>query len=330
MPSAWRALRRRILTPSSTNANLDVRGFHEKDAAARELLETVGRTFLQGYAAAAEARTPDDPVRRLEQIPRQYRGFAYEGAGMGFAVRDGLPFGRGGRTVRFVEGPAKTHNYMIYVGAGWAMARVPRFRWSRLELGDPLLRWLALDGYGFHQTYFHTDKYVRRQYREANFPWPAHGASWYVDRAIDQGIGRAMWFVGGTDPQVVADLLDSFPQERRRDLYAGVGLAATYAGGSNETELQALRSRAGDCLPNLAQGSAFAATARVEAGLAIDHTTLATRVFCDMTPEEATALCGRTRPAPTPEVPGQPGIPSFEVWRRRITAAFVTDAEITT
>ncbi len=33
---------------------------------------------------------PDDAEERLEKIPRQFRGFAYEGAGMGFAVRDAL------------------------------------------------------------------------------------------------------------------------------------------------------------------------------------------------------------------------------------------------
>lgn len=328
MSSTWRALRRRILTPGMSNADLSVRGFHVKNAAAKELLETVGRSFLRGYSYAAEARTPDEAEQRLEQIPRQFRGFAYEGAGMGFAVRDALPFGRGRRNERFIAGAGSVHSYMIYVGAGWAMARVPRFTWPRIELGDPVLRWLALDGYGFHQAYFHTRKYVHEQYREPNLPWPAHGAAWYTDRAVDQGIGRAMWFVGGTDPRVVADLIDAFPAERRPDLYAGAGLAATYAGGGDESELRLFRTRAGRHLPNVAQGSAFAATARVEADLALEHTAVATRVFCGMTPAEATRLCGQTRPAPVAELPESPGVPAFEVWRQRIAEAFVTDTEL--
>lgn len=324
----WGAVRRRILTPSASNADLEVRGFNAKSPAARELLETVGRSFLDGYARAAEARTADEPERHLERLPRQFRGFAYEGAGMGFAVRDALPFGRGGRTIRFLEGPGAPHSYMVYVGAGWALARVPRFTWPKLELGDDLLRWLMLDGYGFHQAYFHTQKYVHEQYREPNFPWDAKGSTWYLDHAIDQGIGRAMWFVGGSDPRVVADMFAKFPAERRPDLWAGAGLASTYAGGGDEGELRTFRSLAGPYLPNLAQGSAFAATARVESGLVVDHTALATRVLCGMTPDEATQLCGQTRPAATAEVPGQPGIPSFEVWRTRIASAFVTDTEL--
>jgi len=328
MSSMWRTLRRRILTPGMANADLSVRGFHVKNAAAKELLETVGRSFLRGYSYAAEARVPDEAEERLEKIPRQFRGFAYEGAGMGFAVRDALPFGRGDRNKRFIGGAGSVHDYMIYVGAGWAMARVPRFTWSRIELGDPVLRWLALDGYGFHQAYFHTQKYVHDQYREPNLPWPAHGASWYTDHVVDQGIGRAMWFVGGSDPRVVADMIDAFPEERRADLYAGTGLAATYAGGGDEGELRLLKARAGRYLPNLAQGSAFAATARVEADLAIEHTAVASRIICEMTPEQATRLCAETRPDSVTEVPGHPGVPSFEVWRQRIAAAFVTDTEL--
>lgn len=328
MPSTLGALRRRLLTPDTSETKLSVRGFHEKTPESRDLLETVGRSFLEGYAFAAEAGTTEEAEWQLEQIPRAWRGFAYEGAGMGFAVRDALPFGRGGRTVRFLGGRARDHSYMVYVGTGWAMARVPRFRWPKVELGDPLLRWLALDGYGFHQAYFHTDKYIYQQYVEKNFPWPSHGATWCVDKVIDQGIGRATWFIGGTDPTVVANIFDSFPESRRADLYAGAGLAATYAGGGDADELREFQRRAGEYLPNLAQGSAFAASARVEAGTTVEHTGVATRILCDMTPEEATRLCADVRPAALVEVPEHPGIPTYELWRRRVTAVFAADAEV--
>ena len=59
MGSGWRALRRRILTPNSSAASLDVRGFHKKSPEAAQLLEKIGVIFLTGYAYAAEARTPD-------------------------------------------------------------------------------------------------------------------------------------------------------------------------------------------------------------------------------------------------------------------------------
>ena len=321
MASRYQRLRRRVLTPSTSQTSLAKRGFYVKSPEARERLETVGEMFLIGYAHAAEANSADEAVANLEQMPRDYRGFAYEGAGMGFAMRDGLPLGGTDHVAEFLRGRGSEHIYMVYVGVGWALARLPRFRWAKVTAAvpDPLLRWLVLDGYGFHQAYFKTEKYVHKQYREPGFPWPADGPRWYSDHAIDQGIGRAMWFIGGTDPDRVADMIDAFPESRRADLYSGTGLAATYAGAVDEGELITLRRRAGKYLPQLAQASAFAATARVETGLVTAHTELATRILCDATPEQATQISHESRPVPPVDL----DLPAFELWRRRISAGLV-------
>lgn len=329
MASRWRALRRRLLTPSIATTKLEARGFHDKDQAARQLLETVGETFLTGYGFAAEARTTDEIADRLDDVPAQYRGFAYEGAAMGFAVRDALPMGGMGKFARFLAGPADAHIYMAYVGLGWAMARTPRFRWPKRDATDPLLRWLVLDGYGFHQAYFRTDRYVHEHFRDPRFPWPTGGPAHeraYANRAIDQGIGRAMWFVGGTDADLVATLIDKFAESRRPDLYSGAGLAATYAGGADATELEVFLRRAGEHWPQVAQGSAFAAEARVRAGLVVSHTHDATRVFCRMSPAEAARITHDMRP-------GQPiegEVPAFEVWRQRVAEKFASHGGVGT
>lgn len=315
----FRALRRRILTPNLSATKLEVRGFHEKDAASKQLLETVGATFLTGYGAAVEARTTARCEQRLEQVPPQFRGFAYEGAAMGYAVLDGLPVGGSDHVSAFLAGRGSQHAYMAYIGVGWAMARLPRFRWSRITVADPLMRWLVLDGFGFHQAYFKTDKYITGQYQEPEFPWPAEGQQWYANHAIDQGIGRALWFVGGTDAELVASLIEKFPQSRQPDLWSGAGLAATYAGGSGEDELLAFADRAGRYRPQVAQGSAFAATARVEAGLVTAHTDLATQVFWGLTPEQASAVSIDQRP----EGPTSDDLPAYELWRQRVASAFV-------
>ncbi|WP_412543684.1 DUF1702 family protein [Longispora sp. K20-0274] len=318
--SVYRALRRRVLTPSMSETKLDVRGFHVKSPEARDLLETVGRSFLTGYAYAAEAKEAVDAEERLEDIPRRFKGFAYEGAAMGFAIREGLPIGGRGLTADFLAGRGDDHIYMVYVGVGWAMARLPRFRWTTLYAPDPLLKWLILDGYGFHQAYFKTDKYVHQQYQEAGFPWPADGDQWYANRVIDQGIGRAMWFVGGTDAALVTKMFDKFPAERRGDLYSGAGLAATYAGGADETELRAFWDYAEGYRPQVAQGSAFAAGARVRADLVVPHNDVATRVFCGMTPQEAKEVTDDA----LVDLPVDGEVPSWEVWRQRIASRFVS------
>jgi hypothetical protein len=319
-----RALRRRVLTPNPSAALMAERGFHVKSPEGKELLETIGQTFLTGYAYAAEAKAPADAEERLEQIPTRFRGFAYEGAGMAYAIRDGLPIGGSKHFAGFLEGRAANHEYMAWIGLGWALARLPRFRWSRFVVEDPLMRWLVLDGYGFHQAYFKTDKYVHRQYREPDFPWPGGPLGWYADRAIDQGIGRALWFVGGTDPELVAELIGRFGEDRRPDLYAGAGLAATYAGGVDEGELRRFWKLAEKYRSEVRQGAAFAATARSEAGLMVPHTVLALKMFCGLAPEDAERLCREARPRQAPEG----DIPAFEVWRRRIAEAIASPAQV--
>jgi hypothetical protein len=327
LTTSWRAVRRRILTPGIAETSIEKRGFHAKSPAAKERLETVGKTFLVGYGEAMEARTPADAVAALEQVPDWLRGFAYEGAGMGFAVLDGLPFGRSDHVRRFLADPiAAEYQYLVYVGIGWAMARLPRFRWPKPESLDPALVPLVLDGYGFHQAYFHTDRYARGRYRDPGFPWPGGEHGWYANNAIDQGIGRAAWFICGTDPDRVADLIGTFAPERRGDLYAGAGLAAVYAGGVEEEELQNLRHRAGDHAGDLAQGAAFAADARVRAGIVPAHSALATEVLCGATPEEAARLTRDSRPAATAGGP----LPAYEVWRRQTAAQLVSLGGINT
>ncbi|NUT50670.1 MAG: DUF1702 family protein [Saccharothrix sp.] len=316
----YRSLRRRVLTPAMSETKPSVRGFHEKTPESTDLLETVGRMFLTGYGYAAEARRPLDVEPLLEELPVRFRGFAYEGAAMGFAVRDGLPFGSRRSVLEFLTGRARDHDYMVYVGVGWALARVPRFRWRAVtaNVTDDLISWLVHDGFGFHQAYFHPDEYVHKHYREPSFPWPGGRHQWYADHAIDQGIGRALWFVAGTDAEVAANLIDKYPAERHSDLYSGAGLAATYAGGVERRELELFWDRAGEHRPVVAQASAFAAIARVRAGLAVPHNELATRVFCGMSVAEAAEVTVRNRP----DGPVDGDVPAYEVWRRRIADEF--------
>ncbi|TDQ00324.1 DUF1702 family protein [Labedaea rhizosphaerae] len=320
MTSFLRAARRKLLTPSTSQTLLSVRGFHVKDEQSRDLLQSIGGYFLEGYGYAAESAKGRHAEVGLERVPPRFRGFAYEGAAMGFAMVDGF-FG-GHRLSQYLDGRAQDHIYMAYVGIGWAMARLPRLRWPRLDF-DPLLRWLVLDGYGFHQAYFRTPRYIGERYREPRFPWPGDDPGGYAGRAIDQGIGRALWFVAGTDPAVVTTEIGRFPESRRADLFAGTGLAATYAGGAGEAELRELRRLAKPYRRELAQGSAFAAEAARRAGIDATHAELGTRVFCDATVAEAAKVVINTMPdAHAAATLGDP--PAYEVWRRRIADEFVS------
>jgi len=319
MSGQWRALRRRLLTPDLSEASFDKRGFRAHDLASQTQLETVGRTFLAGFGFAAEATGPAHAQRLLDTVDKPLRGFAYEGAAMCFAILDAIGL-RGGRIREFLAGGGRQHVYMVHVGMGWALARLPRPLWRRALPADPLLGWLALDGYGFHQAYFHTERYVRRQYQDPSFAWPLDARQAAAHRVIDQGIGRALWFVEGADVDRLATTIEGFAPARHADLFAGAGLAATYAGGVGRTELESLRRRAGRYVPQLAQGSAFGAEARLLAGLTTSHTALATDVLCGMTPQRAAAVTDAARIDLTDGGPA----PDYEIWRQRIATQFAS------
>ncbi len=74
------------------------------------------------------------------------------------------------------------------------------------------------------------------------------------------------------DPERIAHTVGSFPQDRRPHLWSGVGLAACYAGGASDAELDRLRAHAGPYWHHLAQGAAFAAEARRRGGHVPEHT----------------------------------------------------------
>jgi hypothetical protein len=252
-------------------------------------------------------------------VEHAFKGFAYEGCAMALAIRDGLLPARRHWVRDLLAGRGADHVYMAYIGVGWAMARLPRMRRRAIRPRHPLLRWLALDGYGFHQAYFRTRRYVREHYREEQFPWRADDPGGYAGHAIDQGIGRALWFIGGTDPATVVAEVGRFPQDRRADLFAGVGLAATYAGGATEAELRELGRLAEPYQRDLAQGSALAAR---HAGIDATHAEAGTRVFCDATVAEAAKVVVNTMPSASASArSGNP--PAYEVWRRRIADEFV-------
>ena len=214
----------------------------------------------------------------------------------------------------FIEGPGSPHIYMLHVGIGWALARLPVPLSFALRRLDPLLRWLAVDGYGFHQGYFHWRRYI------ANCSPPRLRG--YAARAFDQGLGRSMWFVLGADVSRVSNGIARFPLHRHGDLWSGVGLAATYAGGIDIANLQSLRAAAGQHSPQLAQGGAFAAKARLRAGNATPYTESASQALCGLSVEDAASVTDAALVGLT----SSPDLPTYEVWRKRIQIRFGSQA----
>jgi hypothetical protein len=293
------------LTPDE--ALFSVRGFHDGAPAARRVLERHGASFIAGFNAALSARDTDDLGDRLALTPVAERGFAYEGAAMASALLDRVSLGSGSRLERLLAGPGRPHVYIVHVGAGWALARLRVLSHTCPRALDPLLRWLAFDGYGFHQGFFHPEPFVGDKATDGRL-------SGYELRAFDQGLGRSLWFVHCADVERVADTIAAFPPHRRGDLWSGLGLAATYTTAAGAAELVRLRELAGDARPHVAQGAAFAAVTRHRAGNVVAHTQVAAELLCgrgvaqvaEMVKQAGVGLCA------------DPDGRGYEQWRTRL------------
>jgi len=306
--AAWR---RRLFGLQAVETNYVRRGFRGATAEVQARLEQIGAAFLGGYHAALERDTPTELATTLNAVETELHGFAFEGAAMGLALLDFLTPWRRTRISEFLRGAGHAHAYMVHVGAGWAWARLPvnvRRAGQRL---DPMLGWLAFDGWGFHEGFFHWPKYIAGQ------PPPGK-LKGFERRVFDQGFGRSLWFVNGGNIELIAQTIAIFPPDRRSDLWSGIGLAATYAGIISETSLDKLREKSGSFQPWLAQGAAFAAKARQRAGNLTDYTSAATMILCGLSASEAARLTDET----LENLPADSGAPAYEIWRCRIQDHF--------
>ncbi|WP_370943937.1 DUF1702 family protein [Amycolatopsis sp. cg5] len=325
MPKLLGVLRKRIFAPSLASVGFAGRGFAVTPTAATARLETIPQAVVTGFEWGIEGPELWEIERRLDMVEPLLRGFAYEGATMAATLLDVMPGRKRDRTAKLLEGPGRQHVFLAYIGIGFAMARLPRVLWKKVlpELTDvpyhPTMSWLAVDGYGFDRAYFDTKRWVDEQRVEAPYPWA--GAPEYFQRAVDQGIGRALWFINGADDRAVADAVNRFPAERRPDLWAGVGLAATFAGGCDELGLARLRESSGEHHDELALGVVFAIKARTFAGFVPEHSERAAQLLAGLTVDRAREIADST------EVTESDGAePAYELWRQRIRDHFTTGA----
>ncbi|WP_409465509.1 DUF1702 family protein [Amycolatopsis sp. GA6-003] len=315
MPNIAGTLRRLVLAPSLASVSFAGRGFEIEPSDSTRRLEAIPRTVVCGFEWAIETRRISELELRLELIEPELRGFAYEGAAMALTVLDATA--GGSRTRELLSGKGAPHLLLAYIGIGFAMARLPRARWRKVlpdlepSVFHPVLSWLVVDGYGFDLAYFGAERWIGRQ--EIPKPYPWQGSPGYFPRAVDQGIGRALWFVHGGRPSRVLDAVGAFAEARHEDLWAGVGLAATFAGGCGADELAALAQAAGAHRAALGVGCVFAVRARTFAGHVPEHTELSALALAGAGVGELARIADETAVAEDGAAE-----PAYELWRQRI------------
>jgi enediyne biosynthesis protein E2 len=326
VPTTIGSLRRLVMTPALAKVSFAGRGFPAVPSSGTRRLEAIPQAVICGFEWGIDARDQWEVERRLDLIDPEQRGFAYEGATMAFTILDAMGPRQGTRTRELLLGPGQRHIFLAYIGMGFAMARLPRVLWKKVlpDLSGssyyPTMSWLAVDGYGFDRAYFDTRRWVDLQQVPAAYPWD--GAPHYFLHAVDQGIGRALWFIHGGDTVAVAAAVGRFAVHRQPDLWSGVGLAATFAGGASAASMAALREAAADDAPDLAQGSVFAAKARSYAEFVPDHTSTAVQALAGLSVQDAVALADGASVAA--DAPGT--LPPYERWRGGVREYFTVHA----
>ena len=279
------ALRRRLLAIPLRAASFDELGFAPCDAAVRGRLEQVLETFIHGYNLCLSIGDPGELAAALRaRFDAHHVGFAFEGAGMYYALLDLLTPWRPSRLRAFLDGPGGDHDIIVAVGAGFAIARLPWGRrlwpWYSSRL-DPLIAWCVPEGYGFHEGMVHADRYL------AGHAEPPAVLPDFARQLFDSGLGRSLWWSQGASPSRIHQAINGFPARRRPEMWSGIGVAASYAGGAGDEALGALRELAGPYQADLLSGVPFAARMRQKGGNPSPVTDRACEILLSCSPGDA-------------------------------------------
>lgn len=139
------------------------------------------RAFLSGsnWALKPVLVMPKLRARLENRFEPFYKGFAYEGAGMGLGVKSALFLSGGRRFEAYIHQLSPGYLYQYYVGLGWYLTIRYGFRYRAykrwIKQLDPRYAPIVFDGAGFMTALFHYKKINRlfRNFDISRFPTSA-------------------------------------------------------------------------------------------------------------------------------------------------------------
>lgn len=256
-----------------------------------------------GYNATLENSSLPALIPKLDAVDPALHGFAYEGAAMGLGVLDIIAPGKH-RIGAFAGGPGGHHMATVYVGLGMAIARLRRQPEKYLKQLDPVLGWVIVDGYGFHEGFFARRRSIEKQLQPSHLS--DHGRELY-----DQGLGRSIWFSSGAVIALAAETISSFEPDRQADLWTGAAIACSFAGGTDRAGLEQLRRVAGAHRHRLSWAAAAAAWTRGLARNPTPHTDQACEMLAEIPSSDAARVLEEARHELVRNSPSA----SYRTWR---------------
>ncbi|HQW93203.1 MAG TPA: DUF1702 family protein [Ferruginibacter sp.] len=235
-------------------------------------IESIQSVFLETQLFYATHNDINGLVSYMEHIPVDFRSIAFESASMAIAIKD---LERGGELtdwVKYVSGPAQEHQAQVYVGLGWAIAKLKLPFLPVVEKIENDYHFRVADGCGYYDGSF------RQRQTVLSLQLPA-----YLPQAAlcmyDQGVGRSLWYSCRADIHKVKNKIEGFPAERQAALWRGMGIAVAYVGGCDDAYLETVWQYAGANGIQLAYGAALAARSRMKANTMTTDTDRCSRLW---------------------------------------------------
>lgn len=223
-----------------------------------ERIEKIKSIFLCTQLFCATHSSMKSLLEYLEKIPATFRSIGYESASMAIALTG---FENDMDTTEwqiFANGPAKVHQAQLYIGLGWAIAKLNLPFLSIVEKLDPLLHFRVADGCGYYDGSFRQRQSVMSQQLPVYLPIE-------VLSLYDQGLGRSLLYTCNAEIDKIKKTIETFSAKRHAALWRGIGIAVGYVGGCTDKVLKSIFDYAGEHGVQLACGAALAAKSRMDA-----------------------------------------------------------------
>jgi|SRR6185436_10805630 len=228
----------------------------------------------------------DGLIKHIENTDPEFRSVAYEGAAMSLALKDFFS-NNVLKLWNSLLDISHHHEGQVHTGLGWAIAEARPDDLSCMKTVNPKIAFRVWDGCGYYYGIFRQRHSIKNQTRQEH-------VSENNFKAYDQGIGRSMWYNCKGNPAKVAEMVQTFSVSRQDDLWRGVGIACSFAGGSDESILKDLFSLAGKNSVHLSLGAAMVAKSRSQSNTITKHIELACKIWSNLSVQDAELLFSKS------------------------------------
>lgn len=277
---------------------------------AEQHMDIIQDTFLRIQDVFFQSPDWRANLKDLHETNVEFRSIAYESASMSIALQDLKQENQLANWLAFLNEVAHAHATQVHVGLGWALAQQLQNPTTYFPLLHPLLRYRVCDGYGYYEGIFRRRRSIINHLK-------IDLADATASAAIDQGIGRSLWYINKADFAAANAMIETFAPERHANLGRGLGIAIAYVGGCTETMLNEFFVEASTFRKQLATGAAMALISRQYAGYVSAGTELACKVWCGKSATEIAELNTTIRAAINTD-----GEDAYAKWLHQLEVSF--------